>query len=131
MKLQHYYNKYNVTPLTNEQIVNAVVLYEIGMTAGPIGQNYWPDVTLDRAGRMMTKIIQKYALHVGKNKIRAMYRRNYWLNNNIAQFIMDLNAELADDISLKAQIKSMKDNVEETVFSNMHNPDDAWFKHYT
>jgi len=144
MRLENYYEKYNLTPLTNEQIVNAVLLYETcGKTPGVIGQVIWPEGNLGQVKIMMNKVIQKYALHVydkklGKQKIVAQARRDYWLNNDIGKFIMDLHKQLVDDISIEAVAKQIKQDLDteyklasDTAYTQMYNADDQWFKHYT
>jgi len=137
MKLETYYKKYNLQPLSNKDIVNAIVMYETGMTSGPIGARFWPNEPVERRAKMVRKIIHKYS-KCGKEKTSARDRRNYWHQHDLADFISDLNKKLVDDISIEAHEQQIKQELtneyklaNDNKLDDLHNEKDIWFKHYT
>lgn len=137
MKLETYYKKYNLTPLSNKDIVNAIVMFEIGMTAGPIGARFWPDCPNRFRQIMVRKIIHKYS-RSGTVKTKARDRRKYWHQHDLADFISDLNKKLVDDISIEAHEQQIKQELaneyklaNDNKLGDLINEKDIWFKHYT
>ena len=130
MKLETYFEKYNYPPLTPEQIVEAVILYEIGFQIEPIARKFWPDIDSDRARIIMRKVFKKYTFHTGKTNMRG--RRKHWMDNSLVEFISELNQKVgASSVDIQSHFRNQVRDIELKTIKNQYNPNDHWFRHYT